>query len=109
MRFAILLSLGLLTISFLVACQTLSDEAVSQLEKPVSCETAESDIAALEAEKVSAAERARKAARRQKTFSSGRTVQVVPAADVKRVLSRDHGPNDDLDAKIAEIRAACGL
>ena len=106
MRFVGFLSLGLLTVAFLAACQTIPDDAVAQLEKPVSCETAEADIAALEAEKVSAAEQAAAGAR-----------MVVPAAAVTGILSGDYGNrakvasgryNDDLDAKIAEIRAACG-
>ncbi len=70
------------------------------------CGTAEADIAALEGEKVSAAERALAGAK-----------MVVPAAAVTGILSGDYGNraemasgqyNDDVDAKIAEIRAACG-
>ena len=106
MRSTASLSIGLVAVLFLVGCQTISDEAVAKLEKPVSCETAESDIAALEAEKVSAAEQAAAGAR-----------MVVPAAAVTGILSGDYGDrakvasgqyNDDIDAKIAEIKAACG-
>lgn len=96
-----------LCLAFASACTTISDTATEQLEKPVNCATAENDIDVLENEKASVA----------KQVASG-VRMVIPAALVLGILRRDIGNraevatgayNDEIEAKISEIRSTCGL
>jgi hypothetical protein len=91
----------------LAACAPISQQAKDDLAKPVNCETAQADIAALEAEKTSVAEQAAAGVR-----------SVVPAAAVGGLLmgtTKDKAKvatgayNKELEAKIAEIKVTCGL
>lgn len=90
-----------------LGCQTITAEDEARLEKTVDCTTAEQDIATLEEERASVGERILAGAR-----------MVLPAAAVAGVLRRDIGNraevatgayNEELEAKITEIRQTCGL
>ena len=90
-----------------LGCKTITAEDEVRLAKPVDCTTAEQDIATLEDERRSVAERALTGVR-----------MVLPAAIVMGILRRDMrnraevatgAYNEELEAKIAEIRGACGL
>ena len=102
-RICLLTALGVLVLG----CKTITAEDEARLEKAVDCATAEQDIAALEQERASAGERALTGVR-----------MVLPAAAVMGILRRDMrnraevatgAYNEELEAKIAEIRQTCGL
>ena len=92
----------------LAACAgPISQEAKDSLAKPVSCDTAEADIAALDAEKASVAKQA----------AMGVT-SVQPAGAVMGILTRTTKDkakvatgiyNREIKDKIAEIKATCAL
>ena len=104
MRLAFLVMCGLA----LAACAgPISQEAKDSLAKPVNCDTAEADIAALESERASVAEQTTAGVR-----------SVVPAAAVGGLLmgtTKDKAKvatgayNQELEDKIAEIKTTCGL
>lgn len=90
-----------------LACRSISSETKKELASPVDCNTAEQDIASLEAEKASVATRVSAGVR-----------SVIPAAAVAGLLRRDTKDrakvatgayNKEIDAKIAEIKSTCGL
>jgi len=102
------LRLGLLlTLAAAVSCaRSIPEEAKESLAKPVDCETAEADVARLEAEKASVA----------KQVSSG-IRSLVPAAAVVGILRGDAKDrasvatgvyNREIETKIDEIRQQCG-
>jgi hypothetical protein len=87
--------------------RSIPEEVKAEMAKPVDCSTAEQDIATLEAEKASAAEQVSAGAR-----------SVVPIAAVAGLLRGDTKDraavasgkyNEQLEAKIAEIKQKCGL
>ncbi len=92
----------------IVGCASpISDEAEQGLAKPVNCDTGAADIAALEAEKASVADQ---------TVAGVKSV--VPASAVMGILAgttKDKAKvatgvyNQELEDKIAEIKATCGL
>ena len=91
----------------MVACSPQPKEAKQELAQPVNCATAEGDIRILENEKAHVAEQ----------VASGVTA-VAPAGLVLGVVTGTEGDklevatgdyNDQIDKKIAEIKAACGL
>ena len=98
-----LLPLSLLVLS---ACSTIEDSTKDQLAKPVSCETADEDIATLTAAIPSNLQRTRAAIR-----------SVVPVAAATGIVTRDYrdrarvavGLHErDLNTKIADIYEECG-
>lgn len=107
MKRMILGLLGLCFVVVLAGCSSISQTAKEQLTKDVNCSTAQHDIEILQAEKASVAKQAVSGVR-----------SVLPAAAVIGILSRDYKNrvsvatgryNKDIDAKIAEIKSACGL
>lgn len=90
------------------ACAPISDEAKQQLAKPVDCRSADSDIAALQDHRAS----------QLMEMVSGPTIMLPPG--VVAALARGRGDigdqmrvaggayNQDIDNKIAQIKAACG-
>ncbi|HAH10728.1 MAG TPA: hypothetical protein DCL54_03515 [Alphaproteobacteria bacterium] len=83
------------------------EERDTLLNKPVNCETAAEDIAALEAAMPTGGERLKSAVQ---TFSPvGRVVGVVRGTreDTKDVLTGR--TKEELTARVKEIRVACGL
>lgn len=100
-------SLLVATLISATGCKSISPEAEAELAQPTNCSTAHQDIATLEEERASVAERMLAGVR-----------MVLPAAIVGGILQRDMrnrgkvaigAYNDELEAKIAEIRAACGI
>lgn len=98
---------GLCLTVVLTGCQTISDTAKDQLAKDVNCSTAEYDIQVLEEEKASVAEQ---------TLAGVRSV--MPAAIAIGILRHGYKDrvsvatgkyNDDIDAKIQEIKDTCGI
>lgn len=88
-------------------CTSITVEARSALDKPVSCETADADITALEGHKASIG----------KQVSSGFR-SIWPVAVVVGILRGDMrdrmkvangGYNKELDLKIKEIQQKCGI
>jgi hypothetical protein len=88
-------------------CKTISQKAQDDLAKPIDCSTAREDIAALEAEKASVT--------KQGEAGVG---MVLPGAAVIGILSGDYSNrvkvasgeyNRDIEAKIMEIKCACGI
>lgn len=92
----------------LAACgPSISEQAKAKLAKPVNCQTAKKDIAALEKEKKSVT-----------TQVTAGVRSVVPTAAVAGLLRGDTKDrakvasgayNKEIDAKIAEIKKTCGL
>ncbi len=101
---------GLLFLSLVFAvagCSTISKTAKEQLSKDADCSTAQRDIQILQKERASVA---------KQTLSGVR--MVLPAAAVIGLLSGDYKNrvrvatgkyNQDIDAKIKEIRDTCGV
>ncbi len=94
--------------ALLVGCTTSShDERASLLAEPVNCESAEADIAALEAAMPS---------RRERAFSAVQTVTPVGAVSgVATGSYRDRASvltgrtQGELNARIEEIETTCGI
>lgn len=91
----------------LTGCSSISKEAEYQLAKPVDCSTASYDIQILAGEKASVAKQALSGVR-----------SVLPAAAVIGILSGDYRNrvsvatgqyNNDIDAKIRDIKDTCGI
>ena len=100
---------ALLVFAFLAlgCARSISPEAKEQIAKPVNCDTARQDIAALDAEKASVA----------KQVSSG-VRSVAPPAAIAGILRGDTKDrarvatgayNRELEAKVNEIKRECGL
>ena len=90
---------------FLAGCRSIPEEVKDSLEKAPDCRTAEHDIAVLEEEKASVLQ--------QGIAGAG---AVIPSSAVIGLLSGDYPDrvkvatgqyNKDIEAKIAEIKAAC--
>ncbi len=86
---------------------TISDQAKRDLSAPINCETAKHDIATLEEEKASVGKRVLSGVR-----------SILPISVVAGLLMGDYGSrvevaagtyNADIEGKIAEIKAACGI
>ena len=86
---------------------SVSEEARARLASPVNCRTARRDIQVLEAERASTARRIVAGVR-----------AVFPVSAVAGILSGDYNDrvavatgqyNDDISAKIDQIRASCGV
>ena len=98
---------------FLASCGSpVSKEAKMQMQKPIDCADAKEDIAALENEKASVAQRIGQGARFVvpvsvvvNIFQEGSGSDKVK--ERKSVASGDY--NKAIDAKIAEIKQTCGL
>ena len=89
----------------LVACAPISQQAKDDLAKPVNCETAEADIAALESEKASVAEQAAAGVRSVVPASAVIGILAGRAKDKAKVATGTY--NREIEAKIAEIKATC--
>lgn len=107
MRAPIKMVLTLVVVLSLVSCKSISKEAKENLAAPVNCATATQDIATLESEKAS----------NEKRIADG-IGSVVPQLAVVGILTGDYKNrvevatnkyNDDIKAKIAEIRSECGV
>ena len=102
------LTLVLYAGGFLAACTpSISEQSKANLAKQVNCATAKKDIASLEKEKTSVA-----------TQVTAGVRSVVPAAAIAGLLRGDTKDrakvasgayNKEIDAKITEIKKACGL
>jgi hypothetical protein len=98
----------LVMIALLAGCATASnEERASLLAQPVNCETAQADIAALEAAMPS---------RRERAGAALRTVTPVGAVAGAATGSYGEGAavltgrtEDELAARVAEIQATCGI
>ena len=101
------------TLLLLGACSPISEKAKEEIAKPINCPTAEQDIAVLESERASVLDR----------LASGAQF-VVPVAVAVNILQTGAGSgdvvddknavaggdyNEQIDAKIKEIKDTCGL
>lgn len=106
-----------LAVAALGACAPVSEEAREAQAKPISCDTAEQDIATLEKEKADVADRVAAGARfvlppvAVIDVFVGYTQEDEPAEEwfdgKKEVASGEY--NEKIDAKIAQIKEACNL
>ena len=95
------------SMALLAACSSISDDARQALAAPVNCDTARQDIALLESERASNAER----------IGAGiRTVSLIGAVagllwgDMQDRASVTTGEyNQLIDFKIEDIRRTCGI
>ncbi|MEL6569343.1 MAG: hypothetical protein AAFQ22_13065 [Pseudomonadota bacterium] len=95
-------------VALLAACATASHgERQALLAEPVSCATAEEDLAALEAALPSPGERARSAV--QSVTPVGAASGVVSGDYDERVDVLTGRTSQDLIARMDEIRSTCGL
>ena len=100
-------ALAVYVLSALISCASISQESQDQLAKPVNCETATQDIAALEGQKAS----------RTRRMTAGVT-SVMPMGAAQGLATGDTRArgsvatgryNQQIDEKIAEIKKTCGL
>ena len=98
----------LFLIALLAGCATAKhDERASLLAQPVNCETAQEDIAALEAAMPSRGERAGSVLRTVTPVGAVSGVATGSYRDRAAVLTGR--TKEELAARISEIRAACGI
>ena len=98
----------IVSVTLLAACASpISKEVKRELEEPVDCSTAKQDIALLEKEKASTAKRA--AAGVTSVLPIGLISGIVSgtAEDKAKVATGEY--NEQLVAKIAEIKSTCGV
>lgn len=94
--------------ALIAGCATVShDERASLLAEPVNCETAEADIAALEAAMPSRGERAKSVV--QTVTPIGAVTGVVTGSYKDRASVLTGRTEGELNARIEEIQAKCGL
>lgn len=97
----------LASVTALVACTSISDDAKEALAAPIDCDTAEQDIALLEAERASTAEQIGAGIR---TVTPVGAVAALLRGDMQDRASVTTGEyNQMIDFKIADIRGVCGL
>lgn len=95
-------------LGLLAGCATShQDDRASLLAEPVNCETAEADIAALEAAMPSSGERAKSVI--QTVTPVGAVVSVVSGSYQDRAAVLTGRTKGELTARIEEIEAVCGL
>ena len=91
----------------LVSCSSISEQSQTELAKPVNCETATQDIAALETHKAS---RTRRVAAGVTSVMPMGAAQGMATGDTRARGSVATGRyNQQIDDKIAEIKKTCGL
>ncbi len=93
--------------ALLVSCSSISKEAKAKLAKPVKCETAKRDIAALEKEKASVGRQA--LAGVTSVMPSGAALALVTGDTKARAKVATGSYNKQIKEKIAEIKKTCGL
>jgi hypothetical protein len=112
-----LITTSLVVLSFtLTACAnrtnhsprpSISDEEKAAIEKPINCSTAKKDIAILEDEKASVGRQALAGVRSLVPFSAAAGILMGDYRDRVKVATGTY--NDDLEAKIQQIKATCGV
>lgn len=85
----------------------IDPETKQQMAEPVNCQTAEQDIAILEEEKASTGKRILAGAR--SVMPIGAAVGILLGDYRDRVQVATGKYNDDLEAKIVEIKTTCNL
>ncbi len=86
---------------------SISDDAKAKMNKPVNCATARQDIAELEDEKASVAKQVVSGVRSVVPFSAAAGLLMGDYQDRVEVSSGQY--NADLQAKIDQIKMACGI
>ncbi len=86
---------------------SISEEAKAGLESSVNCKTAKSDIAVLEDEKASVAKRMLSGVRSVLPFAAAAGILLGDYRDRVEVATGKY--NDDLEAKIDQIKKRCGV
>ena len=86
---------------------SINDSVKRQLGAPINCATAQADIKLLEEERASVAKRIVSGVRSVFPISAVAGLLMGDYADRVHVATGQY--NDDLGAKIGEIRAACGI
>ncbi len=103
----ILLAMLLVSGLLVSGCSTIKPEVKANLDAPVNCQTARSDVALLEEEKASVGKQVLSGVR-----------MIMPIAAVAGLLTGDYRNrvqvttgqyNADIEAKIAKIKSRCGL
>lgn len=89
----------------LVGCATISDNAKYHLAKPIDCQTASQDIAALEAEKASLLKRARCGGQVVRPYSAATSALRGDLRNKVQVATGKY--NRRIDDKINEIKSQC--
>jgi hypothetical protein len=84
---------------------TIDPQVKQQLGAPINCATAKQDIATLEDEKASVAKQVLSGARSIIPFSAAAGIVMGDARDRVEVATGAY--NDQIDAKIAQIRRKC--
>jgi len=87
--------------------QPISDEAKRELKQPVNCATAEGDIRILNSEKTHVIEQIARGVTAVTPIGFVSGVVLGTEGDKLEVATGEY--NDQLDAKIAEIKKTCGL
>jgi hypothetical protein len=103
MRLAALILLAALT----GCASTIHDERVSLLAEPIDCASADADIAALEAAMPSKGERAKSMV--QTVVPIGAIASVATGSYRDRANVLTGRTQDELSARIEEIKATCGI
>jgi hypothetical protein len=85
----------------------IPQEAKEDLAKPVDCSMAKEDIQTLEAEKVSADDQLKSGVKMFVPASAAKAILKGQYLDRGKVATGQY--NQDLDKKIHEIKAACGI
>ncbi|MEL6472500.1 MAG: hypothetical protein AAFQ21_00315 [Pseudomonadota bacterium] len=99
---------AIILLAMLGGCATAShDERSALLNQPITCATAEADIAALEAALPSRGERARSVV--QSVTPVGVATGVVTGSYSDRASVLTGATEDELRTRIDEIETACGL
>ncbi len=97
-----------ISLLFAFACaRSIPEDVKAEMARPVDCSTAEQDIATLEAEKASAAQRVSAGAR--SIIPIGAVAGLLRGDTKDRAAVASGKYNEQLDAKIAEIKQKCGL
>lgn len=106
--------LALISLSFIISCSgrknispvpTVSETAKYQIAKPVNCANAKVDIATLEDEKASVGKRMLSGVRSVMPISAVAGLLMGDYSDRVEVTSGQY--NEDIEAKIAQIKSTC--
>ncbi len=109
MKYFFLIVAGVLsfTIAEATPLEPISDEAKRELRQPVNCRTAEGDIRVLNSEKAHVIEQIARGYSAVTPIGLISGVVLGTEGDKLEVATGDY--NNQIDAKIAEIKEVCGL
>ena len=98
---------GSLVLAFSAGCALQEQQNLQSLDQPINCRTAEGDIRVLQAEKANAIQQAANGV--TAISPAGIVVGALTGTENTKIAVATGDYNNQIDARIAAIRAKCGV